>query len=85
MSFETGNFRIQVQSLRGTCVGISLQINAVLAARTEKVIRVYAHKILVEKPEGKNHLGNLRLDGRITLKWVLREILYECVHWIQQP
>jgi hypothetical protein len=28
-----------------------------------------AHKILVQKPEGKRQLGRPRCDGRIILKW----------------
>jgi hypothetical protein len=31
-----------------------------------------AYRVLVGKPEGKNHLGDQGLDGRIILKWVLR-------------
>jgi hypothetical protein len=29
------------------------------------------YKILVGKPEGKNHSENLGLDARIILKWIL--------------
>jgi hypothetical protein len=28
---------------------------------------------LVGKPEGKNHIVDLDLDGRITLKWILKK------------
>jgi hypothetical protein len=28
-----------------------------------------AHILLVGKPEGRNHLGDLGIDGRIVLKW----------------
>ena len=28
------------------------------------------HKVLVGKPEGKNHWGDLDVDGRITLIWI---------------
>jgi hypothetical protein len=31
-----------------------------------------ANKILVGKPEGKNHSKDRGVDGRIILKWVLR-------------
>jgi hypothetical protein len=30
-----------------------------------------AYKISVGKLEGKNHCGNLGVDGRIILKWIL--------------
>jgi hypothetical protein len=32
-----------------------------------------AHGILVEKPEGKNHLEDLDVDGKIILKYILRK------------
>ena len=31
------------------------------------------HKVLVGKPEGKNHWGELDVDGRIILRWILRK------------
>ena len=31
------------------------------------------HKVLVGKPEGKNHWGDQDVDGRIILKWILRK------------
>ena len=31
------------------------------------------HKILVGKPEGKNHWGDQDVDGRIILRWILRK------------
>jgi hypothetical protein len=33
-----------------------------------------AFEIFVGKPEGKNHLGDLGVDVRITLKWILDRI-----------
>jgi hypothetical protein len=30
-----------------------------------------AYKILVEKPEGKDHLEDLGVDNKITLEWIL--------------
>jgi hypothetical protein len=30
-----------------------------------------AYSILVGKPEGKNHLEDLDVDGRIILEWIL--------------
>jgi len=32
-----------------------------------------AYKILVGKPEGKNHSGDLGVDGKIILEWILRK------------
>jgi hypothetical protein len=32
-----------------------------------------AYNILVGKPEGRRPLGRPRLDGRITLRWILRK------------
>jgi hypothetical protein len=31
------------------------------------------HKVLVEKPEGKNHLGKLGVEGRTMLKSILKK------------
>ena len=28
------------------------------------------HKVLVGKPEGKNHWGDQDVDGRIILRWI---------------
>ena len=28
------------------------------------------HRVLVGKPEGKNHWGDLDVDGRIILSWI---------------
>jgi hypothetical protein len=32
-----------------------------------------AYKILIGNPEGRDHLGELGVDGRIILKWILKE------------
>ena len=40
-------------------------------ARVEKGRDV--HKVLVGKPEGKNHWGDQDVDGRIILKWIFRK------------
>jgi hypothetical protein len=32
-----------------------------------------AYRVLVGKPEGRNHLTDLGLDGRIILKWILEK------------
>jgi hypothetical protein len=31
------------------------------------------YRVLVEKPEGKNHLGDPDVDGRIILRWIFRK------------
>ena len=31
------------------------------------------YRVLVEKPEGKNHLGDPSVDGRIILRWIFRK------------
>ena len=31
------------------------------------------HKVLVGKPDGKNHWGDQDVDGRIILRWILRK------------
>ena len=30
-------------------------------------------KVLVGKPDGKNHLGDRGVDGRIILRWIFRK------------
>ena len=32
-----------------------------------------AYRVLVGKPEGKNHLEDPGLDGRIILRWIFRK------------
>ena len=32
-----------------------------------------AYRVLVGKPEGKNHLGDPGVDGRILLRWIFRK------------
>jgi len=31
------------------------------------------YKVLVDKPEGKSHLGDPGVDGRIILRWIFSE------------
>ena len=31
------------------------------------------HKVLVGKPDGKNHWGDQDIDGRIILRWIFRK------------
>ena len=31
------------------------------------------HRVLVWKPEGKNHWGDQDVDGRIVFRWILRK------------
>jgi len=33
-----------------------------------------AHRVLVGKPEGKNHLVDPGVDGRIKLKWIFGKL-----------
>ena len=32
------------------------------------------YRVLVGNPEGKNHLGDPDVDGRIILTWILRKL-----------
>ena len=32
-----------------------------------------AHRVLVGRPEGRDHLEDPGVDGRITLKWIFRK------------
>jgi hypothetical protein len=34
-------------------------------------VMIYAYKVWIGKSEGKNHSGDLGVDGRIILKWIL--------------
>jgi hypothetical protein len=40
------------------------------------------YRILVGKPEGKNHWEDQDLGGWTILKWILREISWDGMDWI---
>jgi hypothetical protein len=41
-----------------------------------------AFSILIGKPEGKNHLEDLGVDGRIILQCILYEMGWKVVDWV---
>jgi hypothetical protein len=42
------------------------------------------HKIFrLENLKGRDHSEDLGVDEMIMLKWILREVVWEGVHWIQ--
>jgi hypothetical protein len=32
------------------------------------------HRVLVGKPDGKSHLGDTDIDGRIILRWIFKKL-----------
>jgi len=51
----------------------------VLTSRTMRLVvnvgeRRGAYRVLVGKPERKNHMEDLGVDGRIRLKWILKTL-----------
>jgi hypothetical protein len=42
-----------------------------------------AHKVLVGKPEGKNHWEDPGVDGRIILRWIIRKWEVGGMDWIE--
>jgi hypothetical protein len=41
-----------------------------------------AYKVLVGKPEERNHLEDPGVDGRTILKWIFRDAGWDSVDWI---
>ena len=41
-----------------------------------------AYRALVGKPEGRNHLKDPGVDGRIILKWIFERLDGEAIDWI---
>ena len=41
------------------------------------------HRVLVGKPEGKNHWGDQDVDGRIILRWIFRKWEGVCGDWME--
>jgi hypothetical protein len=41
------------------------------------------HRVLVGKPEGKNHLGDPGIDGKIILRWIYRKWDVGGMYWIE--
>jgi len=40
------------------------------ALHVARMVRRGVHKVLVEKPEGRDHWGDPDVDGRIILRWI---------------
>ena len=41
------------------------------------------HKVLVGKPDGKNHWGDQDVDGRIILRWIFRKWDVVVGNWME--
>jgi len=41
-----------------------------------------AYRVLMGKPEGRNHLEDPGVDGRIILRWIFRKWDGGCMDWI---
>ena len=41
------------------------------------------HRVLVGKPEGKNHWGDQDVDGRTILRWIFRKLVGGRGEWME--
>jgi hypothetical protein len=41
------------------------------------------YKIMVKNLTGRDHLEDLNADGTIILKWILKEVELEDMHWLR--
>jgi len=50
-----------------------VKFNYIAAKLSRKVEKIYAYRIWVQKPEGKDHSEDVVADGRIILKLILNK------------
>ena len=50
-----------------------MKFNCVAAKLARKGKKIYTYRIWVRKPEGKDHLEDIGIDGRIILKLILNK------------
>jgi hypothetical protein len=41
------------------------------------------YRVLVGKPEGKSHLGDPGVDGRVILRWIFRKCVLGSMDWVE--